>query len=328
MMGDRKYRSDCCLNPFQRRRHKLVPSRDLRKISVSICQKLGIPENKREDARLCSVCRKRVLDSQVNTPVVEESVSETEQPTGSDSDVQPGCSVECDIDVTEVEKDEAIFHLNESLKYIGDSPLKKQKISHTKYSKSKLQKISTSLKDKIFEQKESPESDQDDEQELLDNLKNIFSNTKDRNSKLKILTLLPLSWSVSKIQSHFYASKHMIQTAKGLAREGKIMCTPEKKKGKSLPQSTVKLVTDFYESEEVSRMMPGKKDFVTIRKGVTKEQIQKKLVLCNLSELYRNFKDKYPTCKIGFSKFAELRPEHCVLAGSSGTHAVCVCVCV
>ena len=29
--------------------------------------------------------------------------------------------------------------------------------------------------------------------------------------------------------------------------------------------------------------------------------------------------------KIGFSKFAELYPQHCVLAGASGTHAVCVC---
>jgi len=29
--------------------------------------------------------------------------------------------------------------------------------------------------------------------------------------------------------------------------------------------------------------------------------------------------------KIGFSKFADLRPKHCVLAGASGTHAVCVC---
>ena len=29
--------------------------------------------------------------------------------------------------------------------------------------------------------------------------------------------------------------------------------------------------------------------------------------------------------KIGFSKFAELRPKECVIAGSSGTHSVCVC---
>ena len=44
-----------------------------------------------------------------------------------------------------------------------------------------------------------------------------------------------------------------------------------------------------------------------------------------MRELYQLFKDKFPTHTIGFSKFAELRPKHCVLAGVSGTHAVCVC---
>jgi hypothetical protein len=37
------------------------------------------------------------------------------------------------------------------------------------------------------------------------------------------------------------------------------------------------------------------------------------------------FKEMFPTEKIGFSKLAELRPKHCILAGASGTHSVCVC---
>ena len=41
--------------------------------------------------------------------------------------------------------------------------------------------------------------------------------------------------------------------------------------------------------------------------------------------MYMAFTDKYPEMKIGFSKFADLRPEYYVLAGSSGTHSVCVC---
>ena len=50
-----------------------------------------------------------------------------------------------------------------------------------------------------------------------------------------------------------------------------------------------------------------------------------KSILSNLKEVYYAFKDKYPNEKVGFSKFAELRPRHCVLAGASGTHSVCVC---
>ncbi len=54
-----------------------------------------------------------------------------------------------------------------------------------------------------------------------------------------------------------------------------------------------------------------------------RKHLQKQLVLCNLKEAYSSFKEKFPGAKIGFSKFAELRPKQCVLAGSSGTHSVC-----
>ena len=68
--------------------------------------------------------------------------------------------------------------------------------------------------------------------------------------------------------------------------------------------------------------MPGKKDFVSIKRNVHK---QKRLLLCNLKELYAHFKEQNPDVTIGFSKFCSLRPKWCVTAGSSGTHSVCVC---
>ena len=53
--------------------------------------------------------------------------------------------------------------------------------------------------------------------------------------------------------------------------------------------------------------------------------VQKQLVLSNLREVYHEFKETFPDRKIEFSKFAESRPKHCILAGNSGIHAVCVC---
>ena len=90
-------------------------------------------------------------------------------------------------------------------------------------------------------------------------------------------------------------------------------------------KKTVELVSSFYESDETSRMMPGKKDFVSVKRTEGRVHVQKRLVLCNLRELHQMFKDHYPYEAIGFSKFADLRPKHCVLAGASGTHSVCVC---
>lgn len=72
--------------------------------------------------------------------------------------------------------------------------------------------------------------------------------------------------------------------------------------------------------------MPGMKDWVSIRDETgAKIHRQKRLLLCNLKELYKLFRNINPEDKMGFSKFASLRPRHCVSAGASGTHTSCVC---
>ncbi len=71
--------------------------------------------------------------------------------------------------------------------------------------------------------------------------------------------------------------------------------------------------------------MPGMKDFVSVRKDGKRIHIQKRLVLSNLKEAYNEFKQKFPDRKVGFSKFAELRPKHCILAGAIVVHTQCVC---
>ena len=45
----------------------------------------------------------------------------------------------------------------------------------------------------------------------------------------------------------------------------------------------------------------------------------------HLHELFVAIKERNPDVKIGFSKFCTLHPKWCFIAGSSGTHSVCVC---
>lgn len=59
--------------------------------------------------------------------------------------------------------------------------------------------------------------------------------------------------------------------------------------------------------------------------GGLKVYHQKRLILCNIRELFHLYREYNPNDKIGLSSFAMLRPKHCVLAGSTGTHTVCVC---
>lgn len=52
---------------------------------------------------------------------------------------------------------------------------------------------------------------------------------------------------------------------------------------------------------------------------------QKCLLLSTLRELYVSFKEQNQDIHIEFSTFAKLKPKSCLLAGTSGTHMVCVC---
>ena len=78
-------------------------------------------------------------------------------------------------------------------------------------------------------------------------------------------------------------------------------------------------------SDDVSRQMPGKKDFVSINVDGEKQRIQKWLILLTEYETFCLFKERNPDIKYGCSKFAENRPKYVVLPSSSGTHNVCVC---
>ena len=57
-----------------------------------------------------------------------------------------------------------------------------------------------------------------------------------------------------------------------------------------------------YISDNISRIMPGKKDFVSVRGNDEKrEHMQKRLLMCNLREAYHEFKEHNPELKVGFS---------------------------
>ena len=57
-------------------------------------------------------------------------------------------------------------------------------------------------------------------------------------------------------------------------------------------------VCSFYESNDISYVMPGK-DFISVEKEGKCEHIQKRLVLSDLRRMHCEFKEKIPECKIG-----------------------------
>ncbi|XP_062562724.1 uncharacterized protein LOC134226151 isoform X2 [Armigeres subalbatus] len=158
-----------------------------------------------------------------------------------------------------------------------------------------------------------------DGQEILQQMKAKFDEISDRNDRYRILTSLPKSWTAYKMMQEFGVSQRTAQRAKKLQIEKGFMSTPETRVNMlSLSDDTLTVVRDFYNSDEISRACPGKRDFVI-------ENMAGEL-LCNLREIYSIFKEQYFTFKIGFSMFSSSRPKNCILAGSSGTPTVCVCI--
>lgn len=161
----------------------------------------------------------------------------------------------------------------------------------------------------------------------LNQIKDKFQQSSKRSERIMLLTLAPKYWSRQKLMTEFNSTEWEARKAKELVKQSGILTGPSTKKGVSLSPQTVDLVKTYYERDDISRLMPGVKDYVSLKQNDGRRQhVQKRLVLANLNELFAQFKAEHTDVKIGFTKFTQLRPLHCVLAGSSGTHTVCVCV--
>ena len=208
--------------------------------------------------------------------------------------------------------------------------------SKKNYGKRKLLKIQDEYKTKMAkalnlesleDSSDSYDETQNNEENALNQMINkmkekIHDNETTRAETLQILTLTPNNWSRKKAAQVFDVSERTIRVARELEESSGVFSFPPPRKGRSIPDDTMKKVLEFYQNNENSRILHGIKDRVSIKKNVYE---QKRLILCTLKELHLSFKENYPENKVGFSKFCMLRPKWCVSAGSAGTHSVCVC---
>jgi len=163
-------------------------------------------------------------------------------------------------------------------------------------------------------------------EEMVDGLKEKFSSLHPNHpDKLRILTILPSAWSARKIADEFCCSRRLAGQAIELKKSKGVLSCTTAKQGKPLPKDTVEAVIRFYESDSNSRVMPGVKDVVSVKIDDERTLMQKRLLQYDLRGLFLKFKETFEDIKISFSKFAQIRPKQCILAGSHGTHCVCVC---
>ena len=145
------------------------------------------------------------------------------------------------------------------------------------------------------------------------------------SEKVKLLTLVPDSWSIEATQVYFSTSRRSVKKAREIKKTHGILVEPGKREGRNISNDVKEKVIDLYLSDGFSRMCPGKKEFVSVNVDGKRKHFQKRLLLLNLKELHLEFIKRFGR-KIGLSKFCELRPKWCIpVGGASGLHAVCVC---
>ena len=72
------------------------------------------------------------------------------------------------------------------------------------------------------------------------------------NQKMQILTLIPESWTIKKAPGYFKVSDYLVKKARDLKNQKGILTSPERKKGKSLPNEVTEREKLFIEDDEVS----------------------------------------------------------------------------
>ena len=165
------------------------------------------------------------------------------------------------------------------------------------------------------------------DKKYVDDIKAALSREKSRSEKIKILTTLSKDISIRKMQSYFEVSFRMASKAKSLRKTKGLNTCPPKRKGRFLPESVKDKVINFYQSDDVSRMKPGSKDYVSVKTTKGREHRQTRLLLYNTDELQMMFIKKYPDIKISVSAFRKLRPKECLVVNTrAGMHNVCVCM--
>lgn len=114
-----------------------------------------------------------------------------------------------------------------------------------------------------------------DLEELVTALKEKCSLASSKSEQVQILTLAPASWTIEHTAEQFHVSKYLVRKARELKKAKGILSKPEAKEGKTLSKEVEQAVIDFYKRDDISRLCPGKKDFVAVRKDGQKHHEQK-----------------------------------------------------
>ena len=174
--------AESCCNPFNLPRHSWsTRKKNLRPVKEWMCEKAEISVG----SKICDSCRKKLAK-----PPAVGAIAESSAWCDSPSRDEPYVDVP-----------EAMAAMNRCLSEIGETPLSKCE-SHPKHVEDKIEKVTEAMMG-LFDDTAVSKFRQNDESEIILQLKEKFQTTTKRSEQLQILTILPRSWTRKQIQSEF-----------------------------------------------------------------------------------------------------------------------------
>ena len=131
-----------CSNPFGKSGHRVRDKKKLRNVTDWMLEKF---DDLSKETKICDSCRKKLSIKN------NEEVNET-------------CAENCAMDENFASTSQIIGTLNTSLHELGESPVNKRKVKSKHYASTKIQKISSAMKQKLFT---NIQESSDDEDEIL-----------------------------------------------------------------------------------------------------------------------------------------------------------------
>lgn len=173
-MDNNRYVIFKCFNPFEKPNHKIKDKKKLRTLTNWMFDRF--PQVPKE-SKICDSCRK-----QLGTFKAQEN---SNQPSASEFLNQEISSSESETDTNFSSKSEVVDKLNASLHELGESPLDSKKVNSKYYASTKIKKISSAMKRKLFTHVQESSEDETESagDSVLNNLKINFSNTDSRAKK-------------------------------------------------------------------------------------------------------------------------------------------------
>ena len=117
---------------------------------------------------------------------------------------------------------------------------------------------------------------EDTGEEMIRQLKEKFHSTTSRSERMRVLTVLPQSWSIRKVANMFGVSWYLVRKAKELVAEKGILSSPNPKGGMTLPAKTEEEVKNFYLSDVIAMSCPVKRTSYQCWDVMVKECIDKR----------------------------------------------------